>query len=48
LISAFPGSSLRVSMEGYWTTSFFEVRLFLELLCKRANRTTIALELTQQ
>jgi hypothetical protein len=43
LISAFPREFLwRVSMEGYWTIVLLEVRLFLELLCKRANRTTIA------
>jgi hypothetical protein len=42
LISAFPREFLwRVSMEGYWTIVLW-VRLFLELLCKRANRTTIA------
>jgi hypothetical protein len=29
-------------MEGYWTIVLLEVRLFLELLCKGANRTTIA------
>jgi hypothetical protein len=47
LISAFPVPLAR-EYGGLLDNRSLEVRLFLELLCKRANRTTIALELTQQ